>query len=146
MVGEDEMCEPEYDSGTPPHLKRPEDVLVPRAEEREQGRRHGCDPRPHSGAPHHLFDQDYSCQVKQDGDQLLRHIGTKPEQLPQQPVDENREGGPVLVVRAEEVAQISCAPTGEKVQSSRKNHWLWPNTTNKTSPTPRTAMNASRAS
>jgi hypothetical protein len=46
---------------------------------------------------------------------LKRHVGAKPAQSEQHAVYEDGNRHPVLVVGAQEVAQISCAPVGEKV-------------------------------
>ena len=115
MVGEQEVCQSQDQGCAPCHLKRENDVLVAEPEKSEERRRCGRDPRINTGASHHPSEQHGSGQVKEDCNQLVRHIGSQPEQSPQRSVNEYRERGPVLVVRAEEIAEIAGIAVSEVV-------------------------------
>ena len=136
VVSEDQVRESQHERRAPSHLKRHDDVSVASAEESEERRGCGRDPRVHPCSAHHHPEQDGRRQVEDDRDQLVRHVRSETEEAPEHPIDNDRQRRPVLVVRPEEVVKTVRVTAGEKAPFvERKNHCERPNTRYSTSAT-----------
>ena len=105
VIGEQELDQPEHQRATEGDLERDQDVLAAGAEEHEQRRGGGRDPRAHSRAPHDQPEQGRRDEVQTDREQLVRQIGAQAEQAVEQAEHQRRERDQVVSVRQQQVVE-----------------------------------------
>ena len=115
VIGQQQVPEAEGQRADETHLERQHDVLVPAPEEHQDRGHDGRRPRSNADAPHDRAHEQGGGQVQDDDDELVRPVAVETEQPPQHAVHEDRQGDPVLVVRAEEISEIAGGSTGEEV-------------------------------
>ena len=115
VIREQQLREAEHDRSDERDLEGDHDVLRARSEEHEHAGHERRPPRPHSGAPHDRAEQRDGREVQQDDQELVRHVAANAYDRPQHPVRQDRQRGPVLIVRPEEITEVAAGARGEKV-------------------------------
>ena len=87
------------------------EVLEPGAEHREDGDEAQRDPGVDPGSHHHVPQQHHGREVRHDHERDVREIRVEPDDGVERTEREDRDGGPVLVVRLEET--LVAGPGGE---------------------------------
>ena len=107
VVGEQQLREAEHQRSHERDLERDENVLRARPEEHEARRGHRRQPRPHTRATHHGEQERRGREMQEHNERLVGRVAPDPEHHPEEPVRNDGQGRPVLVVGPEQITQVA---------------------------------------
>ena len=114
VVDEDQSRQAEGHRPGEAHLEGPDDVFGPGPNSTNTAAAAVAIHGPTPGATHHHAQQDGGRQVQRQHDGLVRPIGPGAEQRPEAAEHQDGEGGPVALVRVEQVAERSGPTIGDE--------------------------------
>jgi hypothetical protein len=114
VVGEYQVDEAEHETHLPRNLERPNDVFVGRAKQGKESRGGRRDPRIHAEAANDGAQQPGDDEMKHDDRELIWEVRAHAEYVEQCAVEEDRQCGPMLLVRPEEVSEARGVTTGKE--------------------------------